>query len=301
MKNESASNPASLGLGVEEAAEETPIQRDVIEGTLGQDGNAEPSPAAKHFLVRGKSAGPLKKPADTFIETIIGHDDRARILETTKQPWRMICSLDIEAPFGNFFGTGWLVGPKTVLTAGHCVYDAVQMGGWARKIRLSPGRNGDEKPFDSVESEKFTSIDTWLSTQNPDFDVGCIHLDTAIGLTTGWFSIGALPDADLQDALVNISGYPADKSDGAEQWFDANRVLRVGPRRIFYDVDTYGGQSGAPVWIYEKGSNQPLAVAIHAYGTSGTPEEFRITANSAPRILPDLLQQIRTWIDADSK
>ena len=41
-------------------------------------------------------------------------------------------------------------------------------------------------------------------------------------------------------------------------------------------------------------------MAIHAYGTGGTPAGFGITANSAPRIIPEVLDQIEAWIAADS-
>jgi glutamyl endopeptidase len=298
MEVKSISNAASSG---RESASEVPktIQREVLQGSTEQAADLDQSLAARHFLVRGKQSGPLVKPASNFLETVIGKDDRARILETSKLPWRMVCALDIESPYGSFNGTGWFVGPKTLITAGHCVCEKDIMGGWAQKITVSPGRNGTERPYGSAVATKFTSLDRWVQDQDPDFDVGCIHLDQPLGATTGFFSIGALPDDDLKNALVNISGYPADKADGSEQWFHANHVTRVGPRRVFYEVDTFGGQSGAPVWIYEDGSDKPLAVAIHAYGTSGTPASFKITANSAPRILPEVLQQIRAWIDAD--
>jgi hypothetical protein len=60
------------------------------------------------------------------------------------------------------------------------------------------------------------------------------------------------------------------------------------------------GDCSAPVWIYQDGSDVPIGVAIHAYGTSATPDDLNITANSAPRILPEVLTQIKSWIASDS-
>ena len=106
-----------------------------------------------------------------------------------------------------------------------------------------------------------------------------------------------LEKAELQGYLVNVSGYPADRGVGTEQYHHRNRVLRVTDRRVFYDVDTYGGQSGAPVWIHESEGAPPLAIAIHAYGVGGSPTGLE--ANSAPRIIPEVLDRIREWVDAD--
>ena len=249
--------------------------------------NDAPSLAEKHVVVRGRRS-PL--------ESIIGTDDRTRILETTLSPWRRICALEMEGSNGaGFIGTGWLAGPRTIVTAGHCVHHP-DMGGWARTIRVAPGRNGNELPFDQITAKRFSSIDAWTGAHDPDFDYGCIHLDADLGETTGWFAIAALSDAELARRRVNISGYPGTPGFGREQWFHSNGVLRTTDRRVFYDVDTTAGQSGAPVWIYLDGSDDPLVVSIHAYGVGGTPPSLKIEANSAPRIIPEVAKLIEGWI-----
>jgi V8-like Glu-specific endopeptidase len=96
-----------------------------------------------------------------------------------------------------------------------------------------------------------------------------------------------------------VAGYPADRGAGVEQYHGRNRILRVSDRRLFYEVDTYGGQSGAPVWIHENDDATPLAVGVHAYGIGGTPTNFGITANSAPRIIPEVLDKLTEWVERD--
>ena len=234
---------------------------------------------------------------------MIGSDDRTRILETQADPWRMICALSIKSLFGSFIGTGWFVGPRTLVTAGHCVHET-GMGGWADRIEVSPGdrtrptrrrcrerrrRRGSRrsnllrsraKQKETVEATRFSTVDRWVQTRDPDFDIGAIHLEEPLGEEVGWFSVGALTSQELASFLVNISGYPGDLGNGEEQWFHKNRILKTTARRIFYDVDTFGGQSGSPVWIYESDDAHPLAVGIHAYGTGGTPSDFGIRANA---------------------
>ena len=158
------------------------------------------------------------------------------------------------------------------------------MGGWADEIEVRPGRDENEEPFSKTTATHFATVDSWIYDRDPDFDYGVIHLDEDLGEQTGWFGFSSKGDLALSDSLVNISGYPADKNFGRQQWHHANRVLRPEANRIFYDVDTYGGQSGSPVWIYEDESDVPVVIGIHAYGVGGTPTSFQITANSGPRI-----------------
>lgn len=290
-----ASGPEAAGLELEVVA-----QRAETKGCYGNE-PATDSRASRAYVVAGKGE-PIRPrfASGGSVETVIGIDQRVRILETDLQPWRMICALRMfGSTGGGAIGTGWLVGPKTVVTAGHCVHHMGFFGGWATRIEVSAGRNGDEFPFATVDATRVSSVDRWINQADPDFDLGCIHLDEPLGDQVGWFSIGALPAADLESHLVNISGYPGDRGNGEEQYFHANRILHVSDRRVFYDVDTFGGQSGAPVWIHEQEQSPPLVVAIHAYGTGGTPFNLGITANSAPRIIPEVFDIIQGWLADD--
>lgn len=296
VKLMSLSKPRPASSGLESAFVESSSLRDASPGFPGS-AKADASRSLKYLAVKGKGE-PLRPAGRGGLESIIGADERVRILDTDLSPWRMICALRIRGPSGaQLAGTGWLVGPRTLLTAGHCVHSLELMDGWAASIEVSPGRNGAETPYGTVTSTSFTSVDLWVQKQDPDFDIGCIHLAEPLGEKVGWFSLAALTPAELQGYLVNVSGYPADRGAGTEQWHHRNRVLRVTDRRVFYDVDTYGGQSGAPVWVYEREDSPPLAVAVHAYGVAASPTGLE--ANSAPRLLPEVLEQVRAWVEAD--
>jgi glutamyl endopeptidase len=292
----SVTNPRSPfeGLGT------TPVRPASTPGHAGT-ASADRSRSVRFLAVKGRS-GPILPP----FESVIGRDERVRILDTDLAPWRAICSLQMRGPTGSgAIGTGWFVGPRTVLTAGHCVFSNFFFGGWAATVDVVPGRNGlgppaESEPFGRVTSTSFSSVDRWQSDEDPDFDIGCIHLDEPLGETVGWFPLGVRTAEQLEGFLVNVSGYPADRSDGAAQYHGHNRILRVSERRLFYEVDTFGGQSGAPVWIYESDdTTRPLAVGVHAYGIGGTPASLGITANSAPRITPEVLALVTEWVAWD--
>lgn len=291
---ESVSKPAAIALESAAAAEQPKRHK-------GKAGSAtkERSRAGKSLVVTGKSEQRITRAssASSALESIIGIDDRTQIFETELAPWRMVCALRMFAPGGGAaIGTGWLAGPKTIVTAGHCVHHMGFFGGWADRIEISPGRDGSDFPFGTVTSRHFSTLSRWVNSADPDFDIGCIHLDEPLGDTTGFFSFASLTAADLETRRVNISGYPGDRGNGQLQFFHANRILTVGARRIFYDVDTFGGQSGAPVWVQDDDNAPPVVVGIHAYGTGGTPFDLGVTANSAPRIIPEVFDLIEGWV-----
>lgn len=263
--------------------------------TVGSTGTAAGGDAdtAKALLVKGKSPPLVPLRPRAMVESIIGTDDRTRVTNTKGAPWRMICALRMLSPDdGMAIGTGWLVGPRTIITAGHCVFSDHFFGGWAKEVEVIPGKNGADEPFGSVKSSTLRSVDRWVKEELPDFDVGCIQLDTRLGDQTGWFGVASLSREQLQDMLINVTGYPGDRGDGDELYHHTNRIREVTPRRLFYDVDTYGGQSGAPAYIYQTPTAPPLVVGIHAYGTSALTRY-----NSAPRIIPEVVDQIQAWID----
>ncbi|MFS0757466.1 trypsin-like peptidase domain-containing protein [Noviherbaspirillum sp. 1P10PC] len=297
MVLKSVDNPASQGSLDNGRETGNLVPREVISGSKGLL-DVTPARASKRFLVRGTRSEPLRNPSSIFESLLTDIDRRKQILETELTPWRMICALEITSQSGSVYvGTGWFAAPRTVITAGHCVFDPVELGGWAKSIRVIPGRDGAEEPFHSVQSSSFSTTDTWLASQDPDFDYAAIHIDIDIGSKVGTFGIGVLPDSELANRLVNVSGYPVSPGNGRQQYFHANRVKAVTTRRVFYDVDTIGGQSGAPVWAYlDDHSDIPTVVAIHAYGVGGTPASLNVVANSGPRLLPDVIEVIKDWV-----
>jgi V8-like Glu-specific endopeptidase len=230
----------------------------------------------------------LQQPrlVETAAEVVIGADDRVQITNTTAFPWRCICALRITAGDGSMWiGTGWLVGPRTVITAGHCVYIHGR-GGWVRQIEVVPGRNGSQRPYNSCVATSFRSVKGWTQSQKRSHDYGAIILprDCPYGNQLGYFGYANLGSASLLGLKVNLSGYPGDKPAGT-QWFHARSIDSVTDRTLVYNIDTAGGQSGAPVWRLKDG--QRHAVGIH---TNGSP-----LGNSATRIVEPVFNNIKNW------
>jgi glutamyl endopeptidase len=217
-------------------------------------------------------------------ESVCGRDDRSRIRATTRIPRRMICQLIITRNDGlTSRCTGWFIGPKCVMTAGHCVFSH-SAGGWAKKIEVIPGMDASSRPFGSLTGTKFRSVKGWTQDQKVTHDYGAIILPNgSLGNKVGWFGFANLTDASLKNLLINNSGYPGDKP-FATQWFNAGRITKVTSKRLEYMLDTAGGQSGSPTWRYKDGKRH--AVGIHAYG--GCP-------NKSTRINKSVYDNMKKW------
>ncbi|MBI4675562.1 MAG: serine protease [Chloroflexi bacterium] len=227
--------------------------------------------------VGAKNLPPL---GDLSPESVIGADGRTQITNTTVYPNSAIAHLEVDFPSGSGTCTGWFMSKNRLATAGHCVYDA-GAGEWATSITVYPGRNGGSAPFGSYTAgmgDLYTNTG-WTGTGNPKYDYGLVKLGSDVGNTVGWFGYGwTSSDSFLLNRKSNVRGYPGDKSYGT-LWTMKGKIQTVQKTRLFYSIDTFGGQSGSP--HYGKWSTfcNPCSFGIHTYGVGGS-----WTKNSSTRI-----------------
>lgn len=228
-------------------------------------------------------------PPLPLLETVHGPDDRIQITNTNVYPWRVHASLLITAADDSMWiGTGWFIGPHTLMTAGHVVFiknsGVPGRDGWVKRIVVMPGRNGSSLPYGSVTSSNFHSVGGWTNNGDENYDYGSIIIPNDLGNTVGWFGFGVYPDAELLASVGNISGYPGDKPTGT-QWYDSRKIASVNTRKVYYDIDTAGGQSGSAVYRIISGDR--YGIAIHAYGGA--------TTNSGTRIIKPVYDNMVAW------
>jgi len=224
--------------------------------------------------------------------------DQTQVKVTTKLPWRSICDLMITNGHDQQkVATGFFIGRRTVVTAGHAVVlppGSEQNTGttplWARKVTVSPAMTCSDsgevlQPFGAMTSTKFFSVKAWFQEGRSEFDIGCILLpDATLGDQVSWFGFAAMSDSELTDLIVNIAGYPVARPAGS-MWYDAGRIGRVESLRLKYDLETGPGTSGGPT--FKSSVDQRVVVGIHNYG-----DEQR---GISTRITPDIFEVLRLW------
>lgn len=257
-----------------------------LDAAFGSGGTARERASARLCSILGP-----QHESSRVLEVIQGEDNRIRVGNTTDYPWRCIASLLITAASGaQYVGTGWLVAPRLLLTAGHCVY-MTDEGGWVSQIEVIPGRDANNRPFGSAISSAFRSVTGWTRDENSEYDYGAILLpeDKRFGDQLGWFGYTAANDEHLSNLTANLSGYPGDGGKTGiqgTQWFHSRTLTGSTERQVTYDIDTVGGQSGAPVWEMQQNGGR-YGVAIHTHGTS--------TYNGGTRITREVFDNIVRW------
>lgn len=218
-------------------------------------------------------------------ETVLGDDDRM-LANPQEDPFRKICALRIKARTGAVFvGTAWFISSRVLATAGHCVY-LHDEGGWPEQITVMPFLDGDESKVTKYISTKFHSSEGWVNERNSDHDYGVIVLDEDAGNQTGWFSFASFPDDHLTTSIVNICGYPLDRDRATRQYIHGRKLVRTSGRRIYYDIDTFGGQSGCPAYL-KLADGKVYVIGLHTYGGA--------TSNYGTRINAEVFDNFKNW------
>ena len=267
--------------------------RRTLESFVNEAGPVAAAPVAVEVLtdVAAASFGNTAAITDPVVfEIVLGTDDRVRVTKErmAMNPWRQICALRILSQTDKtFVGTGWFIAPGVLATAGHCVF-LQNEGGWAKSIRVIPAKFGADEPFGSVTATVFASVDGWVEQRQRDFDYGVIFLDDpGIGHQVGNFAVSVFDKPALQGTDAQVSGYPADRDGAAFQFFHARPMIDITETRLVYDIDTFGGQSGSPIW-QETDERGIVAVGIHTTGG--------VSSNSGTRINGDVMGNLFTWI-----
>jgi glutamyl endopeptidase len=221
---------------------------------------------------------------------VIKKDTRIKIKDTLKAPFRYICSIRFD---NNASGTGTLIGPKTVLTAGHVVWDKLNNKKIdSDKLSVVPAMNGNKYPKAGTGIYKVAKVimskSSYATGDNGTRgDYAIIHLTEPAGTKYGYWGMAdwkkynvrtsihsnkflPLPAGELK---VNICGYPGDedRSDrmGDHQWLAYDRSAKFSDNRqiLEYLNDTFPGHSGSPVWVRRHSSmGGRVLVAIHISG-----------------------------------
>lgn len=203
---------------------------------------------------------------------------RVPVNNTTNFPFRAICRLIITAKDNTrWHGTGFLVAPRTVITAGHCVF-LHEHGGWARSIEVIPGLNKEQRPYGSAVARIFKTVTGWQKSKNRSNDYGAIILPqrSRLGDNTGTFGFAALEEEALNRATLNLADYPTMK-------LTRQAILRFLRQRKGELQEQYAGQIEAQQQQqqqfqggegYQQEGQQPQQYEQQQFGQQQEEQEF---------------------------
>lgn len=153
-------------------------------------------------------------------------------------------------------GTGWLIKPDLLVTAGHCVFDWGHGLGRLVEAKCYIGYDGEASindPKAQVQFRRGVQIATsseWLRAKGAKaYDVGFIKVETPF---TGIIPIKYTDTPASGQAMIGVVGYPGDLADpttrehGAsmyEMFVNVSWDLNTAENNMLeYEIDTFGGR-----------------------------------------------------------
>ena len=187
-------------------------------------------------------------------EAIIGSNDLVSIENTLQYPYST--SVYVESVFHGvedgknktYRGSANFIKDNILITAAHNIYKH-EFGKDAEELYVTPAATPNNAPFGTVKVKKYYYLKNYVS-DNPGRhsknDLALLVLEEPIGTKTGTLGLSSL-STNLSGLNVTVTGYSA-LSEAVQMYTDTRNVIRDTGDFLYYNVDTYGGASGAAVY-----------------------------------------------------
>lgn len=218
--------------------------------------------------------------------TIIPPNNMIRDYDTS------VVQLDISNKYSKAYGSEFIVGDHLIATAAHCVYE----NGIFDDITINIIDSNNINVAKITPSYIHVPIN--YTSGNSGYDYALLYVEEDLS-KYGMFQMGvALDEYVNKNGSVVASGFPGEYSDNytgsyGVRFKSQGNIDSSNQYKLYYDADTFGGNSGGPVYVeegFKVGDNTydyKTVVAIH---TNGFDEDANPNGkNSGTKITPDIL------------
>ncbi len=258
---------------------------------------------SQHFF-EGEEA-PGDELTDTRDKDIHGADNRTLWRNTTSYPKRAHVAIRSSSSATRAFCSGVMVGPRHVLSAGHCFHKDGAFTKVRSNLRVVFGQDGSGNSSSNTPLGKRRVVSWvfpkgWLDDGNYKYDYALLILEDST-YSPGWLGMAAYGWTTLQGLGINTNGYPGHHYDcaaspitsgsdkgkcGGYLYHGYGDIDLVFSGTLYTKVDWEKGQSGSPVYRYNNGQRRVVGVVSRSNSSW----------NKATRMRQGMFDALCDWI-----
>ena len=179
-----------------------------------------------------------------------------------------------DAPY-DYLGTGFVVGPHTIATAAHVVFDRTTNKTYNINEIFLFDENGEEESFTPIEIHTPYNYIANNDVSDFDFDYSLITVEENLNEYMS-FNMGAITDNATNKFTITTVGFPGyyypDETvinNGQEhvKYSSQGSITSIDSRGYYFshNADTVSGNSGSPIYLVEtvNGNTYNTVIGIH--------------------------------------